>query len=299
MHRSSAAFALVLSTLMAVHAGTPLTLVHIHGLAYSADGNQLVVATHHGLAMFSGGRWSRAAGPAHDFMGFTATRTAFYSSGHPAAGSGLPDPLGLIKSTDGGRTWTSLALEGESDFHTAAASHGKNVVYVVNRQPNSRMAATGIHYTRDEGATWHRAEARGLGGPLHYLAAHPDDDKQIAAGTDTGLYVSRDRGTSFERLAALGYVLAQRFDFDGRHIWFSSYAAGKAALTKIRLDGRGRAEELSLPALAEHDDAVAHIAQNPQLPTEIAVATFKRSVFASRDGGRTWVQSAREGMTLE
>jgi hypothetical protein len=250
-------FTMVLCVVTAsARAGPPTTLMHIHGLSYSPDG-QLLVPGHDGVAIYANGRWSKAAGPGHDFMGFSATRNALYSSGHPAPGSDLPDPLGLIKSFDGGQTWKKLALEGESDFHTMAISYGTNVVYVANRHPSSRMSATGIHYTRDDGVSWHRARVQGLGGPLHYLAVHPDDPKQVAAGTDSGLYVSRDWGNSFTRLAASGYVLAQRFDLDGKHVWFSSYAAGKGALTRIRLDGSAAAEEVSLPEIP--DDAVAHI----------------------------------------
>jgi hypothetical protein len=58
--------------------------------------------------------------------------------------------------------------------------------------------------------------------------------------------LSRDRGDSFERPAAVGYVLAQRVDLDGRHLWFSSYAAGKPALKKVHLGGRRKAEEVLL-----------------------------------------------------
>ncbi|HRO60999.1 MAG TPA: glycosyl hydrolase, partial [Burkholderiaceae bacterium] len=103
-----------------VFADPAITLTHVHGLSYSADGQQLLIPSHHGLAVFSEGRWSKAAGPAHDYMGFSATRDALYSSGHPAPRSGLTNPFGLIKSKDGGTTWQKLGLEGESDFHSLA-----------------------------------------------------------------------------------------------------------------------------------------------------------------------------------
>src|SRR3954463_11964739 len=79
----------------AAPAGEPVTLMHVHGLAWSADGKQLIVPSHHGLAVYSGGHWSRAAGPTHDYMGFAATHDSLYSSGHPAPGSGLVNPFGV------------------------------------------------------------------------------------------------------------------------------------------------------------------------------------------------------------
>src|SRR2546423_12977747 len=107
--------ALMLST--ATLAFAEVTLVHVHGLSYSADGKRLMIPSHFGLAVYENGKWSKAPGPQHDYMGFSATSKYIYSSGHPAAGSSLVNPFGLLRSQDGGNTWEKLALEGESDFH--------------------------------------------------------------------------------------------------------------------------------------------------------------------------------------
>ena len=275
-------------------AASPVTLPHIHGLSFSADGKQLVIPSHNGLAVYADGRWSKAPGPAHDYMGFSATRDALYSSGHPAPDSGLINPFGVIKSRDGGKSWQKLGLEGESDFHTLATSYATNAVYVVNHQPNSRMSQAGIYYTLTDGLKWQRAEANGVGAEINSLAVHPTDVKLVAAGTDDGLYLSRDSAASFEPLVRGRQVLAQAFDMDGEHLWFSSYA-GKAALLRIGLKAGAKAEEIVLPTLT--GDAVAYIAQNPARRSEIAIATFKRSAYLSKDAGRTWVQIASQGRT--
>src|SRR3546814_17411184 len=81
-----------------------IQLMHVHGLSYSADGTKIFIPSHRGLAIYSQGHWSTADGPPHDFLGFSATRDALYSSGHPAPGTNLVNPFGLIKSPDGGRT---------------------------------------------------------------------------------------------------------------------------------------------------------------------------------------------------
>jgi photosystem II stability/assembly factor-like uncharacterized protein len=274
-------------------AAPPVILTHSHGLTYSADGKRLIIPSHHGLVVYADGRWSVAAGPSHDFMTLAASRNALYSSGHPAPGSGLADPMGLIRSTDGGKTWRKLALHGEADFHTLAASRGARAVYVANRQPNSRMRHTGIHATLDDGVRWRRAEVQGLGGPIHQLAVHPSNPHAVAAASDAGLYLSRDGADTFVRLGEPGYVLAVSFDADGEHLWYSVYAADKPSLMRIRLAGGAGAVEIALPLPAE--DAVAHIAQNPARSAEIAIATFRRSVFVSQDLGKTWTQIAVAG----
>ena len=158
------------------------------------------------------------------------------------------------------------------------------------------MGRTGLYYTLNDGVEWQRAAARGLGYWAHSLAVHPADARIVAVGTDQGLYLSRDSAESFEPLVSDKPVFSQIFDLDGEHLWFSTYA-GKAMLARIALKAGSTAEEVTLPALT--DDAVAYITQNPVRGSEIAVATFKRNVFVSRDQGRTWVQVAREGATRE
>ncbi|MBN8507067.1 MAG: glycosyl hydrolase [Burkholderiales bacterium] len=283
----------------AASAGDAVTLTHVHGLAFSADGSRLMIPSHHGLAIFETngkGRWSKADGPAHDYMGFAATRDALYSSGHPAPGSGLVNPFGLIKSVDGGKTWRKLGLEGESDFHLLAAGYASHAVYVLNPGTNSRMAQPGLYRTENDGLRWTRAAAKGLGGEVKCLAAHPGDARIVAVGTADGLYLSRDAGERFERLVAGVPVLGVAFDLGGAHLWFSSYA-GQAALARLALAAGAKPQVLAIPALGE--DAVAYIAQNPAGRNEIAIASFKRNVHLSRDDGRTWQPIARNGATHE
>lgn len=271
-----------------------VTLTHVHGLAYSADGKRLYIPSHHGLAVYGDGKWTKAPGPQHDYMGFAATRDRFYSSGHPAPGSGLINPFGLIRSDDAGNTWKKLGLEGESDFHLLATSYATNAIYVFNHAPNSRMHAAGIHYTLNDGLAWRRARGAGLKGEPTSLAVHPEDSKRIAVGTENGLYLSADSGDSF-RAVASGQVLAVFCDLDSKHLWYASYGGAPAL---HRMDWQSSEQTaVPLPALAE--DAVAYIAQNPARRSEYAIATFKRNVFLTSDGGRAWQQIARDGQGLD
>jgi hypothetical protein len=52
-----------------------------------------------------------------DTMGFTVVGpNRFLGSGHPATDD-LPPLLGLIESTDAGKTWEHVSLLGEADSH--------------------------------------------------------------------------------------------------------------------------------------------------------------------------------------
>lgn len=271
-----------------------VNLTHIHGLAWSADGGRLYVPSHHGLALYHDGEWSKAPGPEHDYMGFAATRDRFYSSGHPAAGSGLANPFGLIRSDDDGKNWKQLGMQGESDFHLLATGFATNAVYVFNHGRNSRMQAPGLHYTLNDGFAWKKAGGRGLAGEPTSLAVHPQDPKVVAVGSRDGLFLSTDAGENFRRSAA-GQTLAVFFDLDGTHLWYAGHD-GSPTLHRITWQG-GPAHPVALPPLG--DDAIAYLAQNPVRRDEYAIATFKRSVFLTHDAGKTWEPIARQGQGLD
>ena len=271
-------------------AGT-VTLTHVHGLAYSADGKKIYIPSHHGLAIYSEGKWSKAPGPQHDYMGFSATRDGFYSSGHPAPGSGLVNPFGVIRSTDAGQTWTRLGLEGETDFHVLATSYGTNAIYVYNPAPNSKMKSPGLYYTLNNGFMWKRAQAQGFSGEPSSLAVHPSDPKVVVIASKSGFYLSTDSGDTFRAISQGAQALAAFFDLDGEHLWLSSYA-GAPALARANIK-TGTKNDVILPPLTR--DAVSYVAQNPVSKNEYTVATFERNVFMTKDGGKTWQQIARQG----
>ena len=273
-----------------------VTLTHVHGLAYSADGKRLMIPSHHGLAIYENGKWSKAPGPQHDYMGFAATAAQLYSSGHPAAGSGLVNPFGLIRSRDGGKTWEKLGLEGETDFHVLAASWNTNAVYVWNPAPSSRMREVGLHYTRDDGGTWLKSSARGMRGDPISLAVHPDNAAIVAIGTSEGVFESGDSGESFKQAGAPGVGTAVFYDLGGQHLWFGSHDGRAARLARAPMRG-GPANEIKLPPLQK--DALSYIAQNPAKRSEYAIATFERNVFVSPDAGRTWRQISSAGKTSD
>src|SRR2546429_8034553 len=92
-----------LAAAIATQAAAQVTLMHVHGLAYSPDGRRLMIPSHHGLVENENGKWFKAPGPHHDNMGFSASGKTLSSSGHPAPGPGPVNPFGLPPSPDGGK----------------------------------------------------------------------------------------------------------------------------------------------------------------------------------------------------
>lgn len=154
---------------------------HIHGMSVDPATNQVLLATHDGLYNVSTSPITKI-GPTIDLMGFTTTANGdFYASGHPGQGSELPDPVGLLHSTDDGQTWQPLSRQGESDFHALAATHSAIVGY------------DGQLLTSEDGTSWDLVEEPV---PAFNLAATPRDSIVLAT-TEKGLQRSTDDGQTW------------------------------------------------------------------------------------------------------
>lgn len=288
--------AIALASLTPLGAQAFVELRHAHGIGYSADGSQILVPDHFGIAVYSEGRWSRVPGPPNDFMGFVVTRDFIFSSGHLAGSRGADNPLGLVRSADGGFSWTALGFEGAAEFHLVAAGYFTNAVYVHNAKPNALMPRIGLHRMMGERLIgWRRAEGRGLEGELAMLTAHPRESASVAAATSAGVFLSRDGGEQFKPVMTALRATAARFMLDGEALLVGTLRGRLPGLIRIALKDGSRGA-LALPPFGR--DAVANVVQNPVRPTELALISYERAVFISCDGGSTWRRIARPRGTL-
>lgn len=157
----------------------PLITGHAHGIARHPDTGEVYVATHDGLFVFPVSGQPRVVGPVVDLMGFTMTdEGALLSSGHPGVGTDLPQPVGLIDSPDGGKSWTVRSLGGQSDFHALTASSRGVLGY------------DGTLRASVDGRTW-----RTLPMPAEVTSlAATSDGAQVLAATSAGLQASSTFG---------------------------------------------------------------------------------------------------------
>ena len=275
-----------------------LHLHHVHGMAVDPrDPNVLYVATHSGLVRVTGGeRWAYVGDERSDYMGFTIHPQGggvLFVSGHPELYSQRANPMGVLVSRDGGRTWKAVALEGAADMHAMTFSKPENALYgwnVMGRDP-------GLYRVGLDGGKATRLEARGLE-EVYALAAHPQKKGALLAGTNQGLMASTDGGAMWHAVpgalfgmpvTALGY-----HPKDGARI----YAYGfKESLGFVRSDDGGKAWKVTGLFLPGRDAAVV-IAPSPHARDTVYAATAGGDILRSDDAGATWVPLAKAGRPL-
>jgi hypothetical protein len=109
-------------------------------------------------------------------------------SGHPAAGEALPQALGLIRSEDTGKTWSSVSELGTADFH-AIEPAGDQIVAALFQQAQVLVSGDG-------GRTW---ETRAAPLPLVALEVDPDNPQRWIGSTERGIFVSDDGGETWRQ----------------------------------------------------------------------------------------------------
>jgi photosystem II stability/assembly factor-like uncharacterized protein len=202
-------------------------------------------------------------------MGFTVVGAdRFLGSGHPDLRGGLPSRLGLIQSRDGGRSWTTVSLLGNADFHVLRA-RGEQVV--------GYDASSGYILTsRDGGKHWHRHRFEG---PLVDLVIAPAPFRTLMATAPAQLLLSRDGGRSWgsvsETTGLLAWPKPRRLYLlasDGR-LWLSP-DIGRRWRALGEVGGRPA-------AFAAYGDG------------RIYAALHSGIIKESNDGGRSWQLLAR------
>jgi len=190
-------------------------------------------------------------------------------SGHPGADS--PQLLGLIRSSDGGRTWRNVSRLGQSDLHalaqrdrTVVASDGQRAQVLVSEDAGENFG------TRPS--------------PLRLIDmdASPDSAEKLVGSSEGGLYSSADGGSTWRardsvpnsRLAWPAPGALFRVDGDG-----AVRRSGDAGLSWKRV-GKVEGEPHALAAA----DA-----------RRLFAADIDGVIRGSRDGGRTWSVRARPG----
>jgi photosystem II stability/assembly factor-like uncharacterized protein len=257
------------------------------------DPGILYVATHAGLVRLGVGKpWELVGEERSDFMGFTLDLSqpgVMYASGHPAAASHRPNPVGVIVSRDGGQSWQSLALAGQVDFHAMAFSAAEGALYGWNV-----TGTPGLYRVSLKDGTWTRLEASGLQN-VFSLAAHPSQRETLLAGTRGGLLLSRDGGKSWAAphptLAGMPVTVAVYHPSDPQR-WYAYALRQDLGFMRSTDDGK---TWTTTGFFLGNREAAGVLAVAPGPSEVIYLSSFASDLYHSADGGKSWKQIARQG----
>jgi hypothetical protein len=243
---------------------------HIHGLGVNPKDGALFVATHNGLfrAGPEGGAPTAVGKSGKDIMGFSVVGPdRFLGSGHPGPGEDLPASLGLILSTDAGRSFRPVSLLGEADFHILRSAGSRVYGY---DSANGRFLTSA-----DGGRTWSERQPPA---PLVDLAVDPRNADGLVASSESGLSRSGDGGRTWR---PLGKQIALIAWSDPGHLFLLD-GEGRVA---VSADGGKSFRETGRVA----GEPAALIATRGELYVALADGTVQRS----SDGGASWRLRAR------
>jgi photosystem II stability/assembly factor-like uncharacterized protein len=205
-------------------------------------------------------------------MGFTvAGERHFLGSGHPDVQGlqeeNLPPLLGLIETQDGGKTWQSISLLGEADFHILRFAAER--VYGFDAT-NARLLLS-----VNGGKTWMTQSLPGFPPePLVDLVIDPADSVHVIASSASALYESTNAGATWRLIGRDAGLLA----------WPSA-----RRLLLVPPDGR----VLVSADEGERWDRLGEIGVQPTAllaanERDLYAAVADGTIVASTDGGATW-----------
>jgi hypothetical protein len=164
------------------NAATFDSVSHIHHIKVVEK--RVLVLTHEGLYELVGkNNMKLISKEKTDVMGMASLGKALLASGHPAQGSKMPNPIGLIRSTDNGLSWKAVSLVGKVDFHSLEG--GGTDLYGTDSQSGKLL------YSNDSGETWKSLGTK----PFQDIAVSRDISGTAIALKDSQLFLTKN---SFE-----------------------------------------------------------------------------------------------------
>ncbi len=245
-------------------------IAHVHGLGINPADGALYAATHYGLFRVPDqGKAERIGDVVQDTMGFTVVGPDhFLASGHPDLSDerlnvpGKPPLLGLIESTDAGRTWDPVSLLGEADFHSLVAAHDQIYGY---------DSTTGRLMVSADGKEWEtRSQAR-----MGDFAVDPLDADHLVAMTEQGLAETSDGGRTWQQLDGPQLVLLSWDERQG--LWGVTPEGQTYRRTEQTWEPGGALPGPPQALLVTGDDLYAAVSEGEST-----------GIYVSTDGGQTW-----------
>lgn len=200
---------------------------------------------------------------------FLEIRTAgpgrLLGSGHPDEAGKLPNYLGLLQSSDGGKTWSAISRMADADLHKIVLRHDR--LYAFDAILSAMLISSDGGKTFTEEFT-----PRGL---VIDFEVDPADPERIIASTETELFRTEDGGRSWRPLTpAKGIRLSWP---DAKAL----YRADADGTVKVSEDGGTRWKDVG----AVGGEPYELLATGPKA---LFLVLSDGSILETTDGGATW-----------
>lgn len=253
----------------------PDKLPQINSLEQDPNSDALLLTTNRGLYRIEDGEATRinahvetpdGSSPVGRFLAISQSDDgALIGSGHPDERKSVAGFLGLLRSEDEGRTWTSVSRYGIADLHAIRILNGTLYAY--------DAVLPAVIVSPDDGKTWDERTAPP--GRVFDFVVDPADPDQLLASTKKALFRSTDGGQS----------------------WSAAAEAAGASLDWPEPDSLYRTDEDGLVYVSDNEaaswDLVGRIDGDPRAlkaagPDDLYVALADATIVHSTDGGESW-----------
>ena len=218
------------------------------------------------------------------------------------AGTGTPDPAGVFRSTDGGKTWEKRPVNVAEECPNVGVPRVTGIAIdpLNHRDVWVGLEVDGLRHSADGGDTWESINGAIPNPDVHNVAVAAGPPKTVVVVVNNDVYTSGDNGSSWDRLGIrevfpLTYPRGIMVQPDNSNVIFVTIGDTTPGQTGTVMRSRDTGktwEDLSLPV--EPNAAMWTVNIQPTDPNVVFAGSRYGYLYRSDDGGDSWNKLRRE-----
>ncbi len=218
------------------------------------------------------------------------------------AGTGTPNPCGVFRSTDGGKTWEKRPVDIAEECPNVGVPRVTGIAIdpVNHRDVWVGLEVDGLRHSSDSGDTWESINGAIPNPDVHNVAVAGGPPKTVVVVVNNDVYTSDDNGANWDRLGIrevfpMTYprgIMVQPENPNVIFVTIGDTTPGRTG-TIMRTKDTGKTwENLSLPV--EPNTAMWTVNIQSTDPQVVFAGSRYGYLYRSDDGGDSWNKVWRE-----